>query len=505
MKKILTLILAALFLASFTSLTEKWLDSKYIKVNLDGTLTYIPDAKGNIIPDFSHVGYHQGDREIMDIKVVKTVSPNENGDNQAILQNAVDEVSQLPLDINGFRGAILLKKGTYKIPETITINKSGIVLKGEGVSETKLIATGKGQRSLIIFKGEGQLKEIQGSRVKIADKFVPVGAFAFTVTDASQYKIGDNIVVLRIPNNKWISDLKMDQIEIPEGRNVKQWQAKDYMLRFERLITKMEGNKITVDNPIVMEMDENYGDAEIYKSTFDGRIKEVGIENMSFESEYANDTDEDHGWIAVQFDKVQDGWVRNIVTRYFGYAAVSINSTSKQITVKDSKCLDAKSIIDGGRRYSFNNNGQLNLFMNLETTEGRHDYVTGARVLGPNVFYNCKASKTHADIGPHHRWTVGTLYDNITTDGEIVVQDRGFMGSGHGWAGVTQILWNCKAKKVAVQSPWVSGQNYSFGTQGGKYEGHFKGRPDGVWENQNQTDIAPKSLYLAQLQSRKKN
>jgi hypothetical protein len=115
-------------------------------------------------------------------------------------------------------------------------------------------------------------------------------------------------------------------------------------------------------------------------------------------------------------------------------------------------------VITGGRRYSFSNNGQCNLFTNCHTTEGRHDYVTGSKTLGPNVFYNCTAKKTHADIGPHHRWAVGTLYDNIVTDGEINVQDRGNWGSGHGWAGVTQVLWNCTVKRAAVQSPWASGK-----------------------------------------------
>ena len=81
-----------------------------------------------------------------------------------------------------------------------------------------------------------------------------------------------------------------------------------------------------------------------------------------------------------------------------------------------------------------------------------HDYVTGAQVCGPNVFYNCTASQTFADIGPHHRWSVGTLYDNIVTDGEINVQDRGQMGSGHGWAGVTQVLWNCRVNRAAVRA-----------------------------------------------------
>jgi hypothetical protein len=242
----------------------------------------------------------------------------------------------------------------------------------------------------------------------------------------------------------------------------------------------------------------------VYKYTFDGRVAEVGIENLVIESEYANDTDENHGWIAVQFDKAENCWARNLTSRYFGYSCVSLERNAKNITVIDSKCLDAKSQITGGRRYSFNNTGQLNLFMNLETTEGRHDFVTGAKVLGPNVFVNCKASNTHNDIGPHHRWAMGTLYDNIVTDGPINVQDRSNSGSGHGWSGVNQVFWNCKAKTAVVQSPWVSGKNYAIGMVAEKKPGNwFQDRPDGEWEGHNQSGLMPVSLYLTQLKARR--
>ena len=99
---------------------------------------------------------------------------------------------------------------------------------------------------------------------------------------------------------------------------------------------------------------------------------------------------------------------------------------------------------------------------------------------------------------------MGTLYDNVTTDGEINIQDRGNWGSGHGWAGVTQILWNCKAERVAVQSPYANGKNYCIGLNGKKYEGRFKGRPDGEWEGQNNEGLEPGSLYLAQLKARRR-
>ncbi|MGF1926079.1 MAG: hypothetical protein ACQUHE_18030, partial [Bacteroidia bacterium] len=98
---------------------------------------------------------------------------------------------------------------------------------------------------------------------------------------------------------------------------------------------------------------------------------------------------------------------------------------------------------------------------------------------------------------------VGTLYDNIKTDGDINIQDRGNWGTGHGWAGVTQVLWNCTAAKAAVQNPYVSGKNYAIGLQGAKYEGRLKGRPDGEWEGLNKGATLPPSLYLKQVEESK--
>lgn len=494
----ITLILSIIIALSFQSHTVKWI-SKFVKLNKDGSLEYIPDEKGNIIPDFSRVGYYSGDKAIPTIEVVKTVSATGSENDELNIQSAITEVSKLPLDKNGFRGAILLKKGTYKIPNSIHIDASGIVLRGEG-DDTKLIATAKKQVALIKVSGTGNISEVKGSRVRVTDPYLPTGAFSFTVSSSKMFSKGDKIILFRPGTQQWIDDLKMNQIEDRGG--TKQWQPKEYDLQFERIITKIEGNKLFIDNPVVMPIEEKYGGAEIYKYKFDGRINHIGIEYIYFESEYEKDTSENHAWDAVEMNKVEQSWVRNVTAKHFGFSCVNLGAQAKNISVLNSNCYDHKSIITGGRRYSFSNNGQLNLFMNCNTTDGRHDYVTGARTLGPNVFYNSKAATTHADIGPHHRWSAGTLYDNIVTDGEINIQDRGNWGSGHGWSGVTQIVWNCTVKKAAVQNPWISGKNYCIGLKGEKYEGRLKGRPDAEWEGQNNDGLQPASLYLAQLKAR---
>lgn len=493
------ILFAFLFFSISSTNAQQW-QSKYVSFNA-GKLTYHPDELGNTIPDFSRVGYRQNRKLIPKIKVVTTLSATGKNDQQRI-QQAINDLAKQPANADGVRGAILLKKGTYKIPESIRITKGGIVLRGEGW-DTKLVATGKGQRKTIIATGVGGPAEIPNSRSRITTPYVPTGAKSFNVSNAKGYKVGDEIMVFRPGTEQWIKDLKMDQIEVREG--TVQWKPQEYDLAFERTITAIKGNTIFIDNPVVMPMEEKYGGHEIYKFTFSGRINEVGIEDLALESEYDGDFDEDHAWDAIFFNRIVNSWVKNVRSRYFGYSCVNLGNESKQITVSDCVSLAPKSQITGGRRYSFNNDGQINLFVKCTASEGRHDFVTGAKVRGPNVFFSCVAQNAKADIGPHHRWAVGTLYDNVQTDGEINIQDRGNWGTGHGWSGVTQVLWNCKAAKASVQNPYVSGKNYAIGLTGKKYEGRLAGRPDGIWEGQNKENLFPSSLYLTQVEALKQS
>ena len=156
--------------------------------------------------------------------------------------------------------------------------------------------------------------------------------------------------------------------------------------------------------------------------------------------------DEDHPWTFINIDGSINAFARNITSQYFGYSCVYVTGNSKWVTVQDSTCLDPISMITGGRRYSFNtDNSQMVLFQRCLSVEGRHDYVEGSNVPGPNVFLDSKATMSHADTGPHHRWSAGGLFDNITTDNQINVRNRGNSGTGHGWSGANMVIWNSTA------------------------------------------------------------
>lgn len=504
-RRSLHIIFLVLFFTPVLLMSQQQWMSEHAFFNSHNRLVYQPDELGNIIPDFSHVGYQFGDEAIPEIDVKIEIFPIP-GDNGNHIQSAIDFVAGLPLGDNGYRGAVFLHPGTYEVAGQLNINTSGVVLRGSGQNEdgTKIIATGTSQRTLLRLRGEGELSEISGTRRNIIESYVPVGRQYLVLENASGYHVGDDFVIFRPGTENWISDLQMDQIPPdPNGGTVNQWVASAYSLRYERVVSKVSGDTLFFRNPVVMAMEDQYGSGQVYKSEFTGRIQNVGVENIRFLSEYISNTDENHSWIAIEFNRIMHSWVRNITAKYFSYAAVSIDNSAKHISVLDCTSLEPKSVVTGGRRYSFNNNGQLNLFSGCFASEGRHDYVLGARVCGPNVFTRSSAELASNDIGPHHRWATGALFDMITTNHFINVQDRGWSGTGHGWAGANMVFWNCTASGSVTQSPWVSAKNYNIGFTGQKHPGNwFTDRPDGVWEGHNEPGLFPQSLYTAQFEDR---
>lgn len=436
---------------------------------------------GDMILDFSRVGYRWGDAEIPTVAVVATLTPPADGaDATNLIQSAIDKT---------VAGAIVLKKGVYNISGTIRIGKSGIVLRGEGDTETDgtvLVATGAVQRDLIVISGTGPRSvDDNTAAYAIKDDYIPAGQFWVRSPQAAAFKKGDNVVIYRPSTQEWITDMKMDQIpQRADGLSITQWQAGKFDTYAERVVTLVSGDTIHFENPVAMSLDRKYGGGRILKYSYPNRIEECGIENMYLKSEYAEPEDENHGWNAVAVKVAAHCWVRNVTSRHFGMGLVTMDNGSKNISILNCSCLDPVSKIAGSRRYSFHiSQGQLCLVKGCRSDNARHDFATGALNCGPNVFTNCIASRTHADIGPHQRWNTATLYDNVTSDGEICIQDRSNYGSGQGWAGGNNVLWNCTGSTIIVQNPWVSAYNYSVGTIGNKSPGKFTnpGRPDGVW------------------------
>ena len=463
--------------------------------------------------DFSRVGYMWGEKPLPDYPVQLTLDPPADGsDATALIQAALKKVSS--------PGAILLKAGVYNVSGVLVMDRDGVVLRGEG-DATVLKGTGTEKRDLITIGKNTERKS--GKESVITDKFTPVGQMWVKVASPSMFSVGDKVAIHIYPNDKWISGLKMDQIaQNPEGR-VKQWTASKYEQYWERVVTGVNGNKIMLDNPVVMEIDKDYVDhAALEHVTWD-RTSGCGVENMRMVSEYDSTVvmvnpyigskkemylaDEKHCWSAINIISAEHCWVRNVTSYHFGYSLVSMRAGAKNITVRDCVSKDPVSELRGGRRYAFYmSDCELCLVERCRSEYDRHGFVTGSKVPGPNVFLDCHMVNAWTDMVPHHRWSSGVLYDCCTTDGLVAVQDRAGWGTGHGWAGVNFVFWNCVAETLICQSPWITGKNWCIGCKGEKLSGRQYAdgivRPDGEWESHGQ-HVEPFSLYRTQLAARK--
>ncbi len=477
-----------------------------VAIGKDGKLVYTPHAnvgetaKVNVIPDFSRSGYQGGGVRIPDVPVKATVEPGE-GSARARIQAAIDAVSKLPQDQNGFRGAVLIKAGTYIIGDGksigMSITASGVVVRGEGqgLRGTHLTTGQLGKPACFTVSGDATFTE--GTTSRITDDYVGTGAMTVSVADAQGLAEGDSIRVYFTPNQAWLDNV---------NRHVDNWTIETYTIPFERRIAKLSGKTITLDSPLVHPLQKRFGGGEVRKITLTkgARLEQVGLENLSLS---CPDGAADKNRIndAIVFNNVSNGWVSGITVYHQCDSLVTLTQ-SRYVTVQDCASLKPVGPKQGGYRYTYyiGNGSNHCLVQRCYSYDGRHDFVTYAYSPGPNVFLDCLTQKGGTQ-GPHQRWASGTLFDNLAGGGRLAISEhRGTSGTGHGWTGVSDVGWNVG---IAVTCDAPEGfQNYSFGGTGTERDGSYvksdgKSVFRGHYESHG-TPVKPRSLYLKQLEDR---
>lgn len=459
----------------------------------DGTLVYNADERGNRIPDFSYAGYAAGERDIPTVAAKLTVgAPAE--DNTRQLQAAIDQVGKLDEDSSGFRGAVLIPPGEYKIKGSLALNVSGVVLRGSGAGEggTTLLATGTDRRT--VLKVHGSPSKTVSEPQPVTDRYVPVNATAVSVVDASIFRAGDSVRITHPSTKEWIVALGMD--DLGGDRHGPSWRPGSRDLHWTRVITKIEGNTVMLDVPLTMALDASLAVATVTKLDASPLVRGVGIENLRIVSAFdpQNPKDEDHAWIGIGIENARDVWVRRVTCENLAGSAVAVWETSSRITIEDCKNLNPVGEIGAWRRNSFYTSGQQVLFQRCFSEEGWHDFAIGATAPGPNAFVQCEAFGSHGESGVIGSAASGTLFDRVRIDGQsLSLRNRRYEAQGAGWTSFNGVLWNSSAAVIKNDKP-PAAQNWAFGTHG-----EFSG--DGAWGSSDD-DVNPDSLYYAQLQER---
>jgi len=485
--------------------------SKWVYPDARGRLQYTVDTRGNRIMDFSHAGYKGGGVRIPDVRVARTVTAFA-GDNTAQIQAAIDEVSRLAPDDNGFRGAVLLERGAYDVAGTLRISSSGVVLRGSGSSENGTVVRATGAPHRIFTVGGAGTWQPNTTRASVTDAYVPAGADTVTVDTAAPFRVGDSVVIQRAATEAWIRFMNMDTLT-RDGKP-QTWLKPGTIITHDRTIKSIEGNRLTFDVPLSDSFDAAYlspPGTTVATCTFSGRIAQVGVESLRVTVPAQDKPISEAQYTLLSMNAVIDGWVRDIVS-VDTQNSTTFGSTVRRVTIDRVHIQHTLPFTAPAAPADFAISGtQILLDRSSVTGQGVWPIVTQVGVMGPNVVLHFKS--TTAGIAPHQRWAAGLLVDSSEFTGgtdlrpNIAFSNREHAGSGHGWSVGWAVAWNVKAEVLLIQQPPGS-KNWCIGCTGRFTPILWHKGSIPIPESPSETHespgvpVTPASLYLAQLRDR---
>lgn len=486
--------------------------SAWASIDGGGQVRYRHDERGDRIPDFSYAGYRGGGVALPRVDAVVRLSPS-SGDDTRRIQDALDEVGRRPLDARGFRGAVELRPGRFRVSDTLRMDRSGVVLRGAGDGRDGTVlydARDRGGQSAkpatIMIRGRGEVSRLPRTEQPVTDPYVAVGSRRLHVRDARDLHPGDRVTIGIRWTEEWIDRVGMDECSgrgtryddsdrtydtcIPGGDH---WRPGREMV-MERVVREVSGDEVVIDAPITNAIDADWGGATVTRYEIPNRITDVGVERLRGDSQHRSPTDEEHAWHFVEVGDAEDVWVRDVVAEHFARSAVVLGNGARRATVQDSAYVNPISQVSGGRRYAFDiDGGQFILVQRCRADHARHAFVTGSLTMGPNVFLQCHATRSYTSSEMHSDWSTGLLYDRVR-EHEIQIHNENRTSDGHGWGGANSVLWNVTADVLRVSSP-PTAQNWVVGARVRDRGG------DALWDETGHA-VDPGSLYLAQLRDR---
>ncbi|KAK3837091.1 MAG: hypothetical protein JOS17DRAFT_431860 [Linnemannia elongata] len=499
--------------------------------------------------DFSMVGWNEGNTElpdaIKDVPVVERLFPRpgadkdtDTGDDTERIQKALDRVGQTTKVgvVQGKTvvptGALALARGVYRISKPLKVRDSGVLFRGDPAGGSRIVCQWESTGPRYAIEIEGQKDEmLPDTRVPVVSDYTPVGSY-FLALDPdyipeSTLAVGDQIMVTRVGNDRWIEDIGMDDFDSSK-EGVKPWKTmRAHMFRTIRSLDPHTGI-MKLDAPLPISIRRYYGGGWVTKYE-DQKIRAIGVQflDMVFPKNIGRTTEEmldekgrgseDYRFsyeifanYALRLDRAAHVYFSHITTAFF-HNFISVGTDVHHVTLDSVVHSYPNDMLSG--QSAFQLSGQLVLIKNSLSQGSFHFFVDINHVPGPNVVHRSQATsigKPHqplpldfapGEVGPHMKFCTGILFDQVITDGSIQIVNRGDMGTGQGYSGANSVVWNSRAREGVLTHRAQGFQNFVIGSE--DYEANDQHPWDSQgWKEHLGSEVLPGSLYLRQLADR---
>jgi hypothetical protein len=434
--------------------------------------------------DFSSAGYRAGGVKLPSAVAAQRLTPA-TGDSTARIQAALDNAT----------GPVVLADGEYELAGTLSITRSGVVLRGEKGTTIRL--TGQPHRFLEIH-GAGTWQE-EGPPAPFLDAYVPSGASAFRVRGAAAFHPGDRVLVLHPITGEWIHFMGLDR-GMHNGRP-QTWARAAGVIRTDRVVESVEGDRIFLDVPLSDSLDSQFTAASLVRYSFPGRITEVGVEGLRIVAPFEEGPITEPQYSALRMDAVEDGWVRDLEIQET-QNGIMVGPGAKRLTITNVHFTHSAAHSGSVAPADFELQGtQILLDRCRVTGEGTWPVITRSDVTGPVVVLNFGADR--GGVAPRQGWATGVLVDGGKfpggTERKPAVDFSGVSAvpgqwSSFGWA----VAWNVISPFLLVQQP-PGALNWCIGCTGTPVT--TGSTPGGTFDSPGKM-VVPSSLYLQQLRDR---
>ena len=442
------------------------------------------DPEGHFLHDFSYAGYHHAEAPpgppaaapIFDV-VTQGADPTGQTDATLAVQAAIDAAAAAG------GGIVSFPEGLYRIDDKLVVGSSGVVLRGQGPTKSRLHFTrsaGMSHDAHLAFVGKAEtnlelpLAKDGASRADVIE-----------VDSAGDLAPGDDVLV------GWV----ITPAFLEEHAMTGTWTAFNdtWQPFFRRTVlavdTSTTPHRIRLDVPLRYPAKKR-DDASLRRVT--GLVRECGVESLGV----SNAVSWAEAWTetqvhAIDLRRVVDCWIKDVASfpsptapaegpgsgAHLASGGILLEETSR-VTVDHVSLGLAQNRGGGGNGYLFEIRRSNEVLVAESTGDGgRHNFIqnwgfgtTGCVFLriesrnGESLTDMNDASGFTGLSEFHHSLALANLVDASTFDDGFSIVNRNAESTGAGHTGTENVLWNSRGKGALRSLQFGTG--YVIGTEG---------------------------------------